>query len=58
MNHGPRFHALLEEVCPEHRALQREMKGWRLDESDTYLLRRARQYDAECNDADDQANEL
>lgn len=30
MNHGPRFHALLEEVCPDHRALQREMKGWRL----------------------------
>ena len=25
MNHGPEFHALLEEVCPGHRALQREL---------------------------------
>lgn len=30
MNHSPRFHALLEEVCPGHRACQREMKAWRL----------------------------
>ena len=27
MNHGPEFHALLEEVCPDHRALARELKG-------------------------------
>ena len=30
MNHGPRFHALLEEVCPGHRDFQKEMKAWRL----------------------------
>ena len=30
MNHGPEFHALLEEVCPDHRALARELKGYKL----------------------------
>lgn len=30
MNHSPRFHALLEEVCPGHRACQKEMRAWRL----------------------------
>ena len=30
MNHGPRFHALLEEICPNHRALQKEMRAWRI----------------------------
>ena len=30
MNHGPEFHALLEEVCPDHRALARELKGYTL----------------------------
>lgn len=26
MNHGPEFHALLESVCPNHRALGRALK--------------------------------
>ena len=30
MNHGPEFHALLESVCPGHRNLARELKGYRL----------------------------
>ena len=30
LNHGPEFHALLESVCPEHRDLQRQMKGFKL----------------------------
>jgi predicted metal-dependent hydrolase len=30
MNHGPEFHALLESVCPDHRNLARELKGYRL----------------------------
>lgn len=30
MNHGPEFHALLESVCPGHRALSRELKSWKL----------------------------
>ena len=30
MNHGTEFHALLEEVCPDHRALARELKGYKL----------------------------
>ena len=30
MNHGPEFHALLEEVCPDHRTLARELKGYKL----------------------------
>jgi len=28
MNHGPRFHALLESVCPGHRELARQMKAY------------------------------
>ena len=27
MNHGPAFHALLESVCPDHRRLQKELRG-------------------------------
>lgn len=30
MNHGPKFHALLESVCPGHRALAKELKAVRL----------------------------
>ena len=30
MNHGPEFHALLEDVCPDHRALARELKSYKL----------------------------
>ena len=30
LNHGPEFHALLESVCPGHRALARELKSYRL----------------------------
>lgn len=30
LNHGPEFHALLESICPDHRALARELKGYRL----------------------------
>jgi len=30
LNHGPQFHALLEQVCPGHRALAREMKEHKL----------------------------
>ena len=30
MNHGPEFHALLESVCPGHRSLARELKGYKL----------------------------
>ena len=30
LNHGPEFHALLEQVCPRHRALSRQLKGWKL----------------------------
>ena len=26
MNHGPQFHALLESVCPNHRALARQLR--------------------------------
>lgn len=29
-NHGPRFHALLETLCPNHRALQRQLRSFRL----------------------------
>ena len=29
-NHGPRFHALLEQVCPGHRALSRQLSCYRL----------------------------
>lgn len=28
MNHGVEFHDLLESVCPNHRALQRELRNW------------------------------
>ena len=27
MNHGPQFHALLESVCPNHRALARQLRS-------------------------------
>ena len=30
MNHGPQFHALLEQLCPGHRALARELKGYKI----------------------------
>jgi len=30
LNHGPEFHALLESVCPGHRALARELKAYKL----------------------------
>ena len=30
LNHGPEFHALLASICPGHRALARELKGYRL----------------------------
>lgn len=30
MNHGPQFHALLESVCPGHRALARELRQHKL----------------------------
>lgn len=30
LNHGQEFHALLESVCPNHRALAREMKSYKL----------------------------
>ena len=30
MNHGPRFHALLEQVCPGHRALARELREYKI----------------------------
>ena len=30
MNHGPQFHALLESVCPGHRALARELRQYKL----------------------------
>lgn len=30
LNHGPQFHALLESVCPGHRALARQMKEYRI----------------------------
>lgn len=30
LNHSPEFHALLESVCPGHRALARELKTYRL----------------------------
>jgi hypothetical protein len=30
MNHGHEFHALLESVCPDHRALARELKEYKL----------------------------
>ena len=30
LNHGKQFHALLESVCPGHRALAKELKDFRL----------------------------
>ena len=30
MNHGPKFHALLESVCPGHRELARRMKEYKI----------------------------
>lgn len=30
LNHSPEFHALLESVCPGHRALQRRLKEYRI----------------------------
>ena len=30
LNHGPEFHALLESVCPGHRALARQMKEYKI----------------------------
>ena len=30
MNHGPEFHALLESLCPGHKALRAELKTWKL----------------------------
>lgn len=29
MNHGPEFHALLEDVCPGHLAKQRALRAWK-----------------------------
>jgi len=30
MNHGPRFHALLESLCPGHRTLEKELRQHKL----------------------------
>jgi len=30
MNHSPEFHALLESLCPGHRALGKELKNYKL----------------------------
>ncbi len=30
LNHGPEFHALLESVCPGHRALARQLREYRI----------------------------
>jgi hypothetical protein len=30
MNHGPRFHALLESVCPNHRVWEKELRTYRI----------------------------
>lgn len=30
MNHGPRFHALLESVCPDHLSKARAIRRWRI----------------------------
>lgn len=30
MNHGPEFHALLESLCPDHMALRRQLKEYKL----------------------------
>jgi predicted metal-dependent hydrolase len=31
LNHGPEFHALLEQICPGHRALARALRTYRID---------------------------
>ena len=30
MNHGPKFHALLESICPDHLSLRRRLKEYKL----------------------------
>lgn len=30
MNHGPKFHALLESLCPNHRTLEKELKQYKI----------------------------
>ncbi len=30
MNHGPKFHALLESLCPNHRTLGKELRQYKL----------------------------
>ncbi len=30
MNHGPKFHALLESLCPDHRTLEKELRQYKL----------------------------
>lgn len=30
LNHGPQFHALLESVCPGHRALAKQLREYRI----------------------------
>ena len=30
MNHGKEFHALLESVCPNHKALRRQLRDYKL----------------------------
>ena len=30
LNHGPQFHALLESVCPGHRALAKQLKEYKI----------------------------
>ena len=30
LDHGPEFHALLESLCPGHRALNRELRSYKL----------------------------
>ncbi len=30
MNHGPEFHALLESLCPNHKALRKQLKEYKL----------------------------
>lgn len=30
MNHGPEFHSLLESLCPDHLALRKALRSWKL----------------------------
>jgi len=30
MNHGPKFHALLESVCPNHRQLEKQLREYKI----------------------------